>query len=290
MTQYKLRTIIFIIRGLATRLYPYTKTIPKQLVLINNKALIEHAIIEAQKAGFTRMIFEYRNDMIKQYIKNLKSYNQIEFIFIKYKKDYRPGKSLIESEKLIKDEYFLVSYPDDFFLPEDTSLIEMKKEFLKNPGIYCLLTKVGSNKNLWGMAECQNTSNKRVKKVLSIIEKPKQLASKFNYGIIARYLFHSSIFETARKFKLGQNENLELPDVIRATYQDKQIKQNFYGFVTSSLVIDCGVFQGVSLASFLSTNDFSKSYYLQDTKKRKQFQKNLNKFKKQLNKIVCPKK
>jgi UTP-glucose-1-phosphate uridylyltransferase len=264
-----LQTIIFDVAGLGTRLYPYSKIIPKHLVLIFNKSMIEYAFDEAKRAGFTKVIIIYKHTIIKDYIKNLGLDKKFHIQFVLDQYIDGTGNSLGRIERFIKDDYFALAYPDDFLLPDNMALLQLKKSFQKKPAIYLLITRVKKNKKFWGMIEVEDEADDRIKRIISVKEKPNQNSSKYTYGIIARYILHRSIFPAIRRTKPNREKKIELSDALQKLIEKKDNIIPIFGIVSHSLIIEGGQFPGISLASFLLAKDWENYFYIDEEKTRK---------------------
>ena len=196
--------------GKGTRLEPITLAIPKELLMVGDKAVIEH-VIEAMKiVGIEEIaiVVGWRKHAILDY---LGSGERLGVKLIYVVQDRRDGlaKAVAAGEQVIGNESFLVVLGDNFFYP---------KTFLKN--IMEFHNRVDADATI-GVAEVEDpTRHGMIKpggnhRIIDIVEKPSLEKSPSNLGCMGVYVFKPVIFDSIRKTKPGVKDEYQLTDSIK---------------------------------------------------------------------------
>ena len=196
--------------GRGTRLEPVTLAIPKELLLVGEKAIIEY-VIEAMKSVGVKditIVVGWRKHAILDY---LGSGERLGVNLTYVVQDERTGlaKAVLSAERVIGDEPFLVILGDDFFYPR-TFLTE----------ILAFHTEKKADVTV-GVADIEDTTRHGIIKpgpdnrILGMVEKPQPKDAPSKLGIIGVYLFSSYIFDAIRRIKPGVNNEYQLTDAIQ---------------------------------------------------------------------------
>jgi len=201
--------------GKGTRLEPITLAIPKELLMVGDKAVIEHVIDSMKLVGITdiTIVVGWRKHAILDY---LGSGERIGVKLTYVVQDRRDGlaKAVASGEHIIGKESFLVVLGDNFFYP---------KTFLQD--IIDFHNKVSSDATI-GVAEVENpTRHGMIKpgennKIADIIEKPPREKSPSNLGCMGVYVFEPIIFDAIKRTKPGLNGEYQLTDSIKILIED----------------------------------------------------------------------
>ena len=196
--------------GKGTRLEPITLAIPKELLMVGDKAVIEH-VIEAMKiVGIEEIaiVVGWKKHAILDY---LGSGERLGVKLTYVVQDRRDGlaKAVAAGEHVIGNESFLVVLGDNFFYP---------KTFLKN--IMEFHNRVDADATI-GVAEVEDpTRHGMIKpgenhRIIDIVEKPSPKESPSNFGCMGIYVFKPVIFDAIRKTKPGIKNEYQLTDSIK---------------------------------------------------------------------------
>jgi len=196
--------------GRGTRLEPMTLAIPKELMIVGDKAIIEYVIEAMKTVGVTdiTIVVGWRKHAILDY---LGSGERLGVKLTYVVQDNRTGlaKAVLTAEHVISGEPFLVILGDNFFYPQT---------FLKELFAFHKAKKADAT---IGVAEIEDTTRHGIikpgqdNKILDMVEKPQPKDAPSNLGIIGVYIFSSSIFDAIKKIKPGVNNEYQLTDAIK---------------------------------------------------------------------------
>jgi glucose-1-phosphate thymidylyltransferase long form len=196
--------------GRGTRLEPVTLAIPKELLIVGDKAIIEYVIEAMKSVGVTdiSIVVGWRKHAILDY---LGSGERLGVKLTYVVQDNRTGlaKAVLTAEHVIGEEPFLVILGDNFFYPQT---------FLKEILAFHIAKKADAT---IGVAEIEDTTRHGIirpgpdNRILDMVEKPQPKDAPSNLGIIGVYLFSSSIFKAIKKIKPGVNNEYQLTDAIK---------------------------------------------------------------------------
>ena len=196
--------------GLGTRLRPITLAIPKELLMIGDKAVIEYVIDAMKTVGITEItvVVGWRKHAILDYLGSGKRLGvKISYVV----QDERNGlaKAISSGKHVINDESFLVVLGDDFFYPK-TFLKEIL-EFHKKNNVDATI----------GVAEVEDVSRHGIIKpgdnntIVDIVEKPAKEKAPSKLGCMGVYIFKPVIFKAINKTKPGHKNEYQLTDSIQ---------------------------------------------------------------------------
>ena len=286
MAETKVSKAIIPVAGLGTRMLPATKAIPKELLPILNKPIIQYVVEEAISAGIKEIIFITRSG--KQAIENHFDYNYELEHRLKSKKEKRMlnslkgvipsdvkissirqedalglGHAISCAEHLLREEPFAVLLPDEYLLPDKDflDLREMVKNFNTHGIGQILVEKIGpkevSNFGIVNMKKKSKELNQKIQ-INDLVEKPKKSRNKINYRIVGRYILTSKVIKILKKEKPRLGKEIELTKALQDFIKDKG---RLDGFITNSKIFDCGSkkgFIGANIASAIQDKEMKK--------------------------------
>ena len=203
--------------GQGTRLEPITLAIPKELLMVGDKAIIEYVIDAMKMAGITEItiVVGWRKHAILDYLGSGERLG-VKLTYVVQDKRDGLGKAVFSGEHTIGKEPFLVVLGDDFFYP---------KTFLKN--ILAFHSEKNAEATI-GVAEVENPTRHGMirpgenNRIIDIIEKPSVDNAPSNLGCIGIYIFNSDIFDAIKKTKPGYNNEIQLTDAIKILIEEKK--------------------------------------------------------------------
>ena len=286
MAETKISKAIIPVAGLGTRMLPATKAIPKELLPILNKPIIQYVVEEAISAGIKEIIFITRSG--KQAIENHFDFNYELEHRLKNKKEKRMlnslkgvipsdvkissirqedalglGHAISCAEHLLRKEPFAVLLPDEYLLPDKDflDLREMVKNFNTHGIGQILVEKIGpkevSNFGIVNMKKKSKELNQKIQ-INDLIEKPKKSRNRINYRIVGRYILTSEVVKILKKEKPRLGKEIELTKALQDFIKDKG---KLDGFITNSKIFDCGSkkgFIGANIASAIQDKEMKK--------------------------------
>ena len=196
--------------GRGTRLEPITLAIPKELLIVGDKAIIEYVINAMKQAGITEItiVVGWRKHAILDYLGSGERLG-VKLTYVVQDKRDGLGKAVFSGKHIIGDAPFMVVLGDNFFYPQ-TFLIDILR-FHQETGADATI----------GVSEVQDPSRHGMIKpaegnvISDIVEKPNPKNSPSNLGCIGVYIFNPSIFDAIKKTKPGLNGEYQLTDSIK---------------------------------------------------------------------------
>ena len=254
-----LKKVIFPVAGLGTRFLPATKAIPKEMLPIVDKPIIQYAVEEAIKAGVTDMIFvigrtknaiidhfdsspELENELSRANKKNLLkllkdvSNSNINYYFVRQKSPKGVGDAIRCAERIIGNEPFGVIFPDDLIDSEQPCLKQMMEVYSStNSSIVAIESVNKKDVDKYGIITFTSKKN-NLYTISSIDEKPSVAKAKSNLAVVGRFILTPNIFKLLSKTKPGHGNEIQLTDAIHALLSLDDV----YGYQFSGKRYDCG--------------------------------------------------
>lgn len=246
MTNQKLKTAVLPVAGLGSRFLPITKSIPKEMLPIIDKPLIEFAIEEAIEAGIEKIVFvtshtkkaiedyfsvnsELEKRLIQSNKDNLlekihpKYLDKIEFSFVFQKEPNGLGHAILQAKDYVYDEFFGVILADDLLVNEIGCLSQLSNIHHENNqsilGVFEADPKKISN---YGVIDGELDGNSY--KLNNIIEKPKAKEAPSNLAVFGRYILSKEIFNHLENTNPGVNGEIQLTDAIKSLIEKDAVR------------------------------------------------------------------
>jgi UTP--glucose-1-phosphate uridylyltransferase len=257
----KIKKAVFPVGGLGTRFLPATKALPKEMLPIASKPLIQHAFEEAVKAGIEQFIFitgRNKNIITNHFdtVYELESFlsekdkhdalsltrdwvpNAGNIAFIRQQQPLGLGHAVWCARHFIQDEPFAVLLADELFISDksDSVLGEMIDIYDKTPGNILAVANVAKEKTQnYGIIKPASDDGVNIT-ISDMVEKPKPEFSPSNISIVGRYILEPNIFTYLEKTPKGSNGEIQLTDAI------KQMIPNCptFGYRFGGKRLDCG--------------------------------------------------
>jgi len=256
----KITKAVFPVAGLGTRFLPATKAIPKEMLPIIDKPLIEYAVEEAVNAGITEIIFitshtkraiedhfdqnfELEEKLInsgkKDFVDKINRdiFQNIKFTYVRQKSQNGLGDAILHSEHLIQDESFAIILADDLIINNPSCISQLISAYDENQCSIIGLNEVPEHEtDKYGMVSVEEPSSSTNSFVLKdIIEKPKSNAPS-NLAVVGRYVLSSKIFKYLKNLKPSVGGEVQLTDAIKLMLND----ENVVGYLYEGKKFDCG--------------------------------------------------
>jgi len=264
----KITKAVFPVAGLGTRFLPATKAIPKEMLPIIDKPLIEYAVEEAVLAGITEIIFitshtkraiedhfdqnfELEAKLIesgkRDYLEkiNRKIFENIKFTYVRQKSQKGLGDAILHARHLIQDEAFAVLLADDLILNDPSCTSQLIDLYAEKHCTVVGLNEVPLNEtNKYGVIASDDIgSSERTFLLKDIIEKPESNPSS-NLAVVGRYVLSTKIFDYLENLAPSVGGEVQLTDAIKLMLKDEQV----YGHLYEGLKFDCGSRHGYAEA------------------------------------------
>ena len=255
----KVNKVVFPVAGLGSRFLPATKSIPKEMLPIIDKPLIQYAVDEAIDAGFSELIFITGNTKkaIQDHFKfnpdlNISNLTEDKKNFLsemhrvipshvscKYIIQDEPlglGHAILQAKEAIGEDPFAVVLADDLIDSKQGVLKQMLDHYNDENSSIISVQKIMKSESInYGIIEFKEV-NKDLMKIINIVEKPSPENAPSNYGVIGRYILSSKIFSMLDKVSAGVGNEIQLTDAIKLLLKTNPI----YSYKFSGTRHDCG--------------------------------------------------
>lgn len=276
----KIRTCLFPVAGYGTRFLPATKAMPKEMLPIVNKPLIQYGVEEAIEAGIDRIGFitgrgkraigdhfdtsyelehQIQGSKKEQQLADIREVmDNADFLFIRQRKMLGLGHAILRGEAIVGDMPFGVILADDLCAaPEEVDVNRTLSQLVAlYDRFHCSVVAIeeveGDNISSYGVISGTEIED-GVYEVHDMVEKPDPKDAPSNLGIIGRYVLTPDIFDYIRNTEPGANGEIQITDAIRTLAKEKRvIAVKFKG-----KRFDCGSIDGfVEATNYYYNRDF----------------------------------
>ena len=264
-TTKRIRKAVFPVAGLGTRFLPATKTVPKEMLPIVDKPLIQYAVDEAVEAGCDTLVFvtnRYKHSVadyfdkayeLEQKLERAGKLEQLELIrnvlppgvravFVTQAEALGLGHAVLCAKPVIGDEPFAVLLPDDLIWSRgDGALKQMADRAQATGGSVIAVQDVpNAQTGSYGIV-ATNGFDGQAGRISRIVEKPKPEDAPSNLAVVGRYILDPSIFDLLETTERGSGGEIQLTDAIASLLLSKPVEAfRFHG-----TRFDCGTHLGL---------------------------------------------
>jgi UTP--glucose-1-phosphate uridylyltransferase len=256
----KIRKAVFPVGGLGTRFLPATKSMPKEMLPVYSKPLIQYAFEEAKQAGIEQFIFiigRNKNTIANHFDHSYELQSRLsesekklelsltkdwlpsagQIAFVRQQEPLGLGHAIWCARNFIgNDEPFAVLLADEMLKEEQGFLKKMcKLHEEKQANIIAVADIEPHLSHNYGIIEPSGDDG-LVVAIKDMIEKPAKLDAKSNISISGRYILYPEIFEHLSKCEKGAGGEVQLTDAMRKMVREN----NFYGLRCTTPRFDCG--------------------------------------------------
>ncbi|MEW2915724.1 MULTISPECIES: UTP--glucose-1-phosphate uridylyltransferase GalU [Ruegeria] len=285
----KVTKAIFPVAGLGTRFLPATKSVPKEIMTLVDRPLVQYAIDEARAAGITEFIFvtsrgksaleDYfdHNLVLEQELKAKGKEDLLETLnatnmesgaiaYIRQHKALGLGHAVWCARRLIGDEPFAVMLPDDVIAADKPCLQQMIEAYEETGGNMVAAMEVPEDKtSAYGVLDVGENIG-TVVRARGMVEKPNPEDAPSNLAVIGRYVLGPSVLYNLNQLKRGSGGEIQLTDAIA---EDIGNGVPVFGYKFNGQRFDCGSKSGflqATVAFALARQDLREdlSQYLRD--------------------------
>ena len=258
-----IRKAVFPVAGLGTRFLPATKSIPKEMLPLVDRPLIQYAVDEACEAGIEEFIFvtaagkgaleDYFDTAAaleqrlakngkKDALATLEQTRMPEgtLSFVRQDQPRGLGHAVKLARRVVGNEPFAVLLPDDVIRAPRGALAQMVEAHAQTGGHMVATMNVPRAKtSSYGVLDVDNEHGK-IAKARGMVEKPRPDVAPSTLAVIGRYILEPSIFDRLAVQGPGAGGELQLTDAINADVEDAGV----CGFRFAGERFDCGSVQG----------------------------------------------
>lgn len=257
----KVTKAIFPVAGLGTRFLPATKSVPKEIMTLVDRPLIQYAIDEAREAGIKEFIFvtsrgksaleDYFDDspVLEQELRRKKKTDLLDILKsttmesgqIAYIRQHRArglGHAVACARRLIHNEPFAVILPDDVIAAEKSCLAQMVEAHAETGGSMVAAMEVAPERtSSYGILDVESTEGQALK-VRGMVEKPEAGTAPSNFAVIGRYILSPKVMRHLVKTEAGAGGEIQLTDAIAQEIDGEG--DGVHGFRFEGERYDCG--------------------------------------------------
>ena len=253
----KIKKAIFPVGGLGTRFLPATKSMPKEMLPVVDKPIIQYAVEEAANAGIEQFIFvtsrgkssienhfdhsfELENNLLskgkKETLKTAQEMLKIpgSFAYVRQQEPAGLGHAVWCARHLVGNEPVAVILADDLIKGSNTI-----KEMIRNYSSGNMLAIMDVNNqdvSSYGIISPGKTLENNMTEILGLIEKPSIDKAPSNMAVVGRYIIEPSVFKELEKQNRGTSNEIQLTDAIASRIG----KSHCYGYKFTNDRFDCG--------------------------------------------------
>jgi UTP--glucose-1-phosphate uridylyltransferase len=253
----KIKKAIFPVGGLGTRFLPATKSMPKEMLPVVDKPIIQYAVEEAANAGIEQFIFvtsrgkssienhfdhsfELENNLLskgkKETLKTAQEMLKIpgSFAYVRQQEPAGLGHAVWCARHLVGNEPVAVILADDLIKGSSTI-----KEMISNYSSGNMLAIMDVNNqdvSSYGIISPGKTLENNMTEILGLIEKPSIEKAPSNMAVVGRYIIEPSVFKELEKQNRGTSNEIQLTDAIA----NRIGKSHCYGYKFTNDRFDCG--------------------------------------------------
>jgi len=255
----RVRKAVFPVAGMGTRFLPATKAMPKEMLPVVDKPLIQYAVEEAQAAGIEHFIFvtgrgkgalEDHFDSAPELERLLTDRGKHDLIAavtgwmpqsgqISYTRQHVPlglGHAVWCARDLVENEPFAVILPDDLILGRVPCMKQMVDVHAETGGTVVAVMDVPDEQvRRYGILDVESDHGRLVR-AKGLVEKPAADTAPSRIAIIGRYILHPAVFEHLDKKMSGSGNEIQLTDAINAIID----RIPFHGLRFEGQRFDCG--------------------------------------------------
>ena len=257
MTVRKLRKAVFPVGGLGTRFLPATKAMPKEMLPVVDRPLIQYAVDEALEAGIEQMIFvtgrgksaiEDHFDIAYELeatmagrgkgleILNATRLKPGRVAYVRQQEPMGLGHAVWCARDIVGDEPFAVLLADDFMVGRPGCLKQMVEAYERVGGnLICAQEVAEADTDKYGVIT-PGTRDGALTEVKGLVEKPKAGTAPSNLAVIGRYILQPEVMRVLEGQEKGAGGEIQLTDAMARMIGD----QPFHGLTFAGTRYDCG--------------------------------------------------
>jgi len=260
------RKAIFPVAGLGTRLLPATKTMPKEMLTVVDRPLIQYAVDEAREAGIEQMIFvtgrgkgalvDYFDlgfeleATMSQAGKSLDALAPSrtdfgEIVSVRQQQPLGLGHAIWCARRIVGDEPFAVLLPDDLMIGRPGALRQMIDAYSRLGGNIVCAERVAPDKTASYGIITPGPSVDGATEVKGLVEKPKPEEALSTLAIVGRYILQPEVMEILGRGERGAGGEIQLTDGMAGLIG----RQAFHAVTVDAVRHDCGDKAGFVLAN-----------------------------------------
>lgn len=279
----KVRKAVFPVGGLGTRFLPATKAMPKEMLPVVDRPLIQYAVDEARAAGIEEFIFvtgrgkviiedhfdrSYELERVLSERGKLDVLNELEqnlpntgsVAYIRQREPQGLGHAVWCAKRYVGDEPFAVILADDLILSKKACLAQMMetRDEMGGGNVLAAMEVPHEHTSRYGIISPGQDDGKKVE-VTHLVEKPDPSVAPSNLAVIGRYILEPEIFDILEGQARGAGNEIQLTDAMSNMLGSSR----FYGLRFEGTRFDCGDkigFLHANVAFALNREDIAQDF------------------------------
>lgn len=262
----RVRKAVFPVAGLGTRLLPATKTIPKEMLTIVDRPLIQYAVDEAREAGIEQMIFvtgRGKSSLVDYFDKGFeleatmeaagKSLDALspshadfgEVVTVRQQQPLGLGHAVWCARHIVGDEPFAVLLPDELMLGQPGCLAQMVEAWERVGGnVVAALEVPAEETHKYGVVD-PGERDGSLTTIRGLVEKPAPGSAPSNLMLPGRYILQPEVMRELDRREAGAGGEIQLTDAMARLIG----RQAFHAFTFEGQRHDCGSAAGFVIAN-----------------------------------------
>jgi UTP--glucose-1-phosphate uridylyltransferase len=261
----RIRKAVFPVAGLGTRFLPATKTVPKEMLPIIDKPLIQYAVDEAIEAGCDTLIFvtnRYKHAVADYFDKAYELEHRLEIsgkldllqrvrdvlpdgvraVFVTQAEALGLGHAVLCAKTVVGNEPFAVMLPDDLIWNNGPGALAQMADVAERDQCSVIAVQQVPREQTasYGIVDTESFSG-RCGRIAGIVEKPDPKVAPSKLAVVGRYILDPRIFELLETTRPGKGGEIQLTDAIAALLAEQPV--NAYRFQGTRF--DCGTHIGL---------------------------------------------
>jgi len=258
----KVRKAVIAAAGWGTRFLPITKSVPKELLPVVDKPIIQYAVEEAVACGIEQVIMvttQGKTALEDYFDKNIGLEHVLEqrgkvdllrkirhlsdmadFCFVRQKEPLGLGHAVLSARAAVGEEPFVLILPDDLLEQKELVLKKMLEIFGEYHGSVIALKQVGWDEvERWGIVKVEKAAE-AIYQVIDLVEKPALAQAPSSLAVMGRYVLTPEIFIELESTPPGAGGEIQLTDGLKRLL----LKQAIYGYEFEGECYDAGTIPG----------------------------------------------
>ncbi len=261
----RIRTAVFPVAGLGTRFLPATKTVPKEMLPIVDRPLIQYAVDEAIEAGCDTLVFvtnRYKHAVadyfdkayeLEQKLEKSGKQEQLELIrnvlpphvravFVTQAEALGLGHAVLCARPVVGDAPFAVVLPDDLIWSRGPGALKQMADHAETTGASVIAVQDVAREQTgsYGIVDAPAFSG-RAGRIDAIVEKPEPADAPSTLAVVGRYILDPRIFDLLKTTQAGTGGEIQITDAIASLLGEKPV--DAYRFQGTRF--DCGTHLGL---------------------------------------------
>ena len=254
MNPLRVRKAVFPVAGMGTRFLPATKAMPKEMLPVLDKPLIQYAVEEAAAAGIEQMIFVTgrnkraiedhfdrapeleaqlaaagKHDLLEQLMSATP--RGVSFVYVRQPEPLGLGHAVLCAQPVVGDEPFAVILADDLIDATPGVTAQLVQSYARHGASVLAVEDVPlADTSKYGIVAAQPMGSDGEERVTAIVEKPRPEEAPSTLAVVGRYVLRPEIFDELARTERGRGGEIQLTDAIaRRVARGEVIARRFAG-------------------------------------------------------------